>query len=135
MKLNLIILHPDNTASLKKCSTFENKVLVDKKHKPEFTEGRSIFPLETRKLFFLRRIKRFGFWVFGSKTLLEFDEGVTKIEGTSWTFKELEDYIGKLVHLSLVKEKPFSNMQIYLIIIPLFILVALRIYQFMRVGF
>jgi len=53
--------------------------------------------------------------VESAKQCLEIKAGSTKIEGSSWNWQELTDYIAKLVHLSLVKEKPFSNLQIYII--------------------
>jgi len=127
MKVNFVTLKPDNTMTFQKCKTRGNKVLVNRGWHPEFTEGRSVFPAEVRRFFFLKQTKRYVFAVEGADQCLEFKEGATKIEGSSWTIKELKDYIGKLVHLSMVKEKPFSNLQIYIILGLLGLIAVLQI--------
>lgn len=133
-KLNLLVLNSDNTGFWRKCKTKGNKVMIDRIHKPEFTEGRSIFPVKSKRLRFFTSTKRIGIWVYGTKTLLNLEEKLTKIVGTSWTWLELEDYLAKVVHLSLVKEKPFSNLQIYLMMGILGVLIILQILVLRRVG-
>lgn len=127
MKLNLIVLNPDQTGIMRKCKTKGNTVFVDKHWKPEFTEGRSIFVLKKKFLYFFSRTFRYGFWYYGSKTLLEPEPGTNRIYGTAWTWKEAEDHLEKMAQLNLAKDKPFSNLQIYLIMALLGIVIVLQL--------
>jgi len=114
MKVDFITLHPDNTASMKKCKTKGTKVFVSRAWKPEFSEGRSVFPLETKHFFgLIKRRKRIMIALEGTEKCLELQKGDTKLGDSAWNMKELKDYVGKLVHLSLATAKPFSNMQAF----------------------
>ena len=114
MKVDFITIHADNTATLKKCRTKGTKVMVSRKWKPEFTEGRSVFPLTTRHFFgLIKRHKRIMIAVEGNENCFELQKGDTKLAGSSWNMAELKNYVGKLVHLSLVTQKPFSNLQAF----------------------
>jgi len=82
--------------------------------KPEFTEGRSVFPLTTKHFFgLIKRTKKVIIAVEGAEKCLEFEPGATKLAGSSWKMKELKEFVGKLVHLSLVTQKPFSSLQAF----------------------
>jgi len=134
-KVNVLILNSDNTGTFKKCKTKGNKVLISKKDKPEFVEGKSIFPVKIKYLWgLIKRTKRFIIWVNGATTCLQLDQDLTKIMGTSWTMEELKDYIAKLVHLSLVKEKPFSNLQVYIFWILIGFNLLLTLLLVRRIG-
>jgi len=114
MKIDFITLNADNTATLKKCKTKGTTVLVSRKWQPEFTEGRSVFPLTTKHFFgLIKQHKRIIIAKEGAPKCLEMQKGDTKLEGSAWNLTELKDYIGKLVHLSLVTQKPFSNLQAF----------------------
>ena len=114
MKIDFITLNADNTATIKKCKTKGTQVLVSRKWHPEFTEGRSVFPLTTKHFFGLfKKHKRIIIAKDGAPKCLEMQKGDTKLEGSAWNMTELKDYIGKLVHLSLVTQKPFSNLQAF----------------------
>jgi len=114
MKIDFITLRADNTATIKKCKTKGTKVIVNRKWKPEFTEGRSVFPLTTKHFFgLIKRTKRIVIAIEGNERCYELTPKDTKVAGSSWNMAELKDYIGKLVHLSLVTQKPFSNLQAF----------------------
>jgi len=135
MKIDFITLHPDNTATIKKCKTKGTQVLVSRKWKPEFTEGRSVFPLTTSYLFgVIKRTKKIIFAVEGAEKCLEFEKGATKLGGSSWTMKELKDFVGKLVHLSLVTQKPFSNMQAFFLFGLMVVNTVMILLIFRRIG-
>ena len=73
-----------------------------------------MFPLTTKHLFgLIKRHKRLVIAVEGNENCYELQEGDTKVGGSSWTMAELKDYLGKLVHLSLVTQKPFSSLQAF----------------------
>jgi len=127
MKIDFITIKPDQTLKFSKCKTFGNKAYVTRKWHPEFVEGKCVFPSEFRRFFFWRQTRRFMFAIEGAEQCLEIEEGATKLKGSSWSMIELKDYIGKLVHLSMVKEKPFSNLQIYLILGLLGLIAVLQI--------
>lgn len=113
-KIDFITLHPDNTATIKKCKTKGTKVLVSRKWKPEFTEGHSVFPLTTKHFFGLIKCrKRIMIAIEGNENCFALAKGDTKLMGSAWNMAELKDYVGKLVHLSLVSQKPFSNLQAF----------------------
>lgn len=114
MKVDFITIHADNTATIKKCKTKGTKVLVNRKWKPEFIEGRSVFPLTTKHfLGLIKRHKRIMIALEGSEKCYYLKKAETKLVGSSWNLAELMDYVGKLVHLSMVSQKPFSNLQAF----------------------
>jgi hypothetical protein len=114
MKVDFITLHADNTATIKRCKTKGTKVLVSRKWKPEFSEGQSVFPLTTKHFFgLIKRTKRLVIAIEDSEKCFKLQEGDTKLAGSSWKMKELKEFVAKLVHLSLVTQKPFSNLQAF----------------------
>jgi len=114
MKIDFITLRADNTATMRKCKTNGNQVLVTRKWKPEFTEGRSVFPLTTKRFFgLLKKERKVIIAVENAEKCLEFTPGATKLAGSAWKMTELKDFIAKLVHLSLVTQKPWSSLQAF----------------------
>lgn len=134
-KVKLLILQSDNSGFWKNCKVVGDKVHFSKKHEPEFTEGRSLFVVSIRFLLFFKRKIRLGIWVYGSKQLMTLDKKMTRILGSSWTSKELEDWIGKIVHLSVVSQKMFDKLEKYLIIILLVGSLVMNLLILRRVGF
>ena len=136
MNIDFIILYPNQTATIKKCKTKGTQVLASRNWKPEFTEGQSVFPLTTKHFFGLIKRKRsIIIAVEGAPTCLKLKPGDTKIEGSSWTLKEIIDYIGKLVHLSLVTQKPFSNLQAFFLFGLMLFNLIISILIIRRIGF
>jgi len=135
MKIDFITLRADNTATMKKCKTKGTQVLVSRKWKPEFTEGRSVFPLTTKHLFgLIKRTKKVIIAVEGAEKCLEFEPGATKLAGSSWTMAKLKEYVAKLVHLSLVTEKPFSNLQAFFLFGLMAVNTVMILLIFRRIG-
>ena len=136
MKVDFITLRPDNTATIKKCRTKGTKVMVNRKWKPEFSEGRAVFPLTTKHFFgLIKRHKRIMIAIEGNKRCHELKKGDTKLGGSSWNMKELIDYVGKLVHLSLVTAKPFSNMQAFFLFGLMAANTVMVLLMLRRIGF
>ena len=136
MKVDFITLHPDNTASLRKCKTKGTKVLVSRKWKPQFTEGRSVFPLTTKHFFgLIKRHKRIMIGIEGNENCMELAKGDTKLAGSSWNMKELIDYVAKLVHLSMVTQKPFTNLQAFFLFGLMAANTIMTLLMLRRIGF
>jgi len=136
MKIDFITLRADNTATLTRCKTKGTQVIVNRKWKPEFTEGRSVFPLTSRHFFgLIKRTKKVIIAVEGAEKCLEFQKGATKLAGSSWKMKELKEFVGKLVHLSLVTQKPFSNLQAFFLFGLMAAVAIMNLLILRRIGF
>jgi hypothetical protein len=136
MKIDFITLRADNTATMKKCKTKGTKVLVSRKWQPEFTEGRSVFPLTIKHFFgLIKQTKKVIIAVEGAEKCLEFQKGATKLAGSSWKMKELKEFVGKLVHLSLVTQKPFSNLQAFFLFGLMAANTVMTLLMLRRIGF
>lgn len=136
MKVHFITLRADNTATIKKCKTKGTQVLASRKWKPEFTEGRSVFPLTTKHFFgLIKRTKKVIIAVEGAEKCLEFEPGATKLAGSSWTMKQLKEFVAKLVHLSLVTQKPFSNLQAFFLFALMLGNLIMTLFILRRIGF
>ena len=136
MKVDFITLCADNTATIKKCKTKGTKVLASRTWKPEFTEGRSVFPLTTKHFFgLIKKTKKVIIAVDGAEKCLEFQPGATKLAGSSWKMAELKEFVGKLVHLSLVTQKPFSNLQAFFLFGMMLASLIINLIILRRLGF
>ena len=136
MKVDFITIHPDNTASIKKCKTKGTKVMVSRHWKPEFSEGRAVYPLTTKHFFgLLKRRKRIMIAIEGNKRCYELSKNDTKLGGSAWNMRELVDYVGKLVHLSLATAKPFSNMQAFFLFGLMAANTVMILLMLRRIGF
>lgn len=134
-KVDFIALRPDNTFEEKRCKVIKNKVKFDKFWQPELVLGKSVFPEGKKRGFFkfLRRSKRHVFGVYGEPKCYTIDEMAGRLNA-DWTKEEAKNFISKLMAWALVAGKPFSNLQIYLMMGLLVGLLVLNILIIRRIG-
>lgn len=113
-RIHFVTLKLDNSATIRKKKTKGNKIQAARNWKPTFSP-KAVFPVQKRVMLVFQRTLRFIFCIEGEDKCLEMDKVTGTVMGTSWTMKELVDYIGKVVHLAAVKDRPFTNMQMYLL--------------------
>lgn len=134
-KVDFVALMPDNTHIEKRCKVSKGKVNFDKFWKPEIVQGKSVFPEGKKHGFwkFLRRTKRRVFGVYGEPKCYTLDEMAGKLN-KEWTKEEAKDFIAKAMAYALVSSKPFSNLQIYLLLGMMAATIILNILLVRRIG-
>lgn len=119
MKVDFICINPDNTTTEKRCNIKDGKVQFSKKWQPQLKAGKSIFPHATKQrrikfLPFKKRRKRYVWAPYGAPRCFELSAKSGMLDAY-WNTREGEKFISKLVALSAVNQKPFSNFQVYLL--------------------
>lgn len=144
MKIDLFILHPDNTHSRKRCKVNEGRAEVPsgfmgikkKDWKPRLSAGLSVFPERATSIWQklgLKRKQRLALVVEGSPFCFELDPRDGLLDD-HWTFAEARKFIAKLVSLAASKQKIFSNWQVLLLFGGMGIVMILEYLIIRRIG-
>ena len=137
LKIDFIVLFPDNTHQEKRCNVSkEGKVDFDKKWKPELKVGRSTFPERKRKTLgnLFRRKKFRAFGVYGEPNCFTIDELAGRLN-KDWSIPESQAIIKKSMAWSLARAKLMQKTEFYVLLLLVGALFALRLYQFVKMGF
>ena len=135
MKVSLVTFFPDNTYQERRCAISKHgKIQYDKTWQPQVKTGLSQFPGRKSSRFSFRKAKTRYFGFYGEPHCYTLDEFKGKLNAT-WDKAESQAFIKKAMAFALVTGKPFSNLQVYLIVGVLGFLVVINFLILRRIGF
>lgn len=135
-KIDLVIFFPDNTYEFKKCSLSKTGIVkYDKNWKPKLKTGLSHFPERPKRfpfsIFHKKTTRYFGY--YGEPELYTLDEFKGKLN-KSWDKGEAQEYVKKAMAFALVEGKPFSNLQVIVLLGGMIVMILIGLLILRRIG-